>query len=57
MVRLVYNHPFYGLVSECRSLIIENWSCNVIHVHRERNFATDRLAKLGSNSEMDFKNL
>ncbi|KAB2612582.1 hypothetical protein D8674_034898 [Pyrus ussuriensis x Pyrus communis] len=51
------NHPLYGLVLECRSLIIENWCCNVQHFHRKRNFAVDRLAKLGLDSEMEFQEL
>ncbi|KAK3220790.1 hypothetical protein Dsin_014760 [Dipteronia sinensis] len=45
------NNPLFSIIQACRSLINNEWSCNIHHVYRESNRVADYLAKMGQSLE------
>ncbi|BFG22670.1 hypothetical protein CerSpe_089440 [Prunus speciosa] len=42
-----HSHPLFCLIEDCKLLLNRDWRCNVSHIYREQNKATDHLANLG----------
>ncbi|KAK2661945.1 hypothetical protein Ddye_000519 [Dipteronia dyeriana] len=45
--KTLLNHPLFSIIQACKALIVDEWSCHILHIHRECNKVADGLTDLG----------
>ncbi|KAL5775565.1 hypothetical protein ACOSP7_013122 [Xanthoceras sorbifolium] len=53
-ITYVDNHPLWGIIQNCRTLIKVDWYCHISHVFREGNGVASGLALMGQAMEKNY---